>query len=279
MTTNIIYQSVTDSIIKKLEDAKKWEKPWFDVASQGACNIASKKAYRGINLLILDKPGYYGTYKQWQEKKCQVKKGEKATRVVFWKIFDKETDIEEETKKVFMLREYCVFHSSQVDGFIPTIEPELSNWERIERCSMFVTKLYAKIEHGFNQACYYPDSDIIHMPRPSQFTTQYPAYYSTLFHELTHWTGKKERCNRNLTGRFGTDSYAMEELVAELGASYLCAHLGVDQEPRQDHANYISSWLTVLKRDNRAIFSAASQAQKAVDYMCSLQQQEERLAA
>src|SRR5439155_9518281 len=122
------------------------------------------------------------------------------------------------------------------------------------------------VRHGGNRAYYSPSSDHIQMP-PFQAFTEGPAYYSTLAHEHTHWTGKADRCDRQLGKRFGDNAYAAEELIAELGAAFVCAHLGLSTEPREDHAKYIQSWLKVLRSDKRAIFTAASKAQQAADYL------------
>lgn len=136
----------------------------------------------------------------------------------------------------------------------------------------FIASTGATIVHGGSRACFIPKLDEIHMPERACFTgsttsTATEAYYSTVLHELTHWTAPKHRCNRDLSGRFGSDAYAMEELVAELGAAFLCAELGITVEPRPDHAQYLAHWLNVLKADKRAIFTAVSKAGEAAAFV------------
>jgi antirestriction protein ArdC len=159
-----------------------------------------------------------------------------------------------------------VFNASQVDGYKPKAEPEANQLERIEQADSFFRGLGSDVQHGGNRAYYSPMSDHIQMP-PFQAFDDNVSYYSTLAHEHTHWTAKAERCDRVLGKRFGDSAYSMEELVAELGAAFLCAHLGLSSEPREDHAQYIQSWLRVLKADKRAIFTAASKAQQAADWV------------
>src|SRR5690606_32215090 len=130
----------------------------------------------------------------------------------------------------------------------------------------------ARIENGGSRACYLPSLDVIRMPERMSFSgtatsSATEAYYSTLFHELTHWTASSHRCDRDLSGAFGSEAYAIEELVAELGAAFLCADVGISSAPRADHAAYIGSWLKCLKSDNRAIFKAAAQASKAAAFV------------
>ena len=138
--------------------------------------------------------------------------------------------------------------------------------ERIEKADAFFQAINASVRHGGNRAYYAPDSDHIQMP-PFQAFREGIAYYSTLAHEHTHWTAPTARCDRQLGKRFGDNAYAAEELIAELGAAFTCAHLGLSTEPREDHAQYIQSWLKVLKAGTRAIFTAASKAQHATDWL------------
>jgi antirestriction protein ArdC len=150
--------------------------------------------------------------------------------------------------------------------------PEIA---RVQTAENFFAALRAGIRHGGHRACYLPKTDHIQMPRFEVFQSAL-AYYSTLAHEWTHWTGAVPRLNRELSTRFGGEPYAAEELIAELGAAFLCAELGLSNEPRPDHAAYLASWLRVLKNDKRAIFTAASKTEAAVDYMHG-KQEEERL--
>lgn len=277
-----VYQRVTNQIIEAIEKgAGEWRMPWHKVAADNfaPANVISKKPYRGVNVLSLwasaAEKGYasglWATYPQWQQLGAQVRKGETSTLVVFWK-FDRQdeeaqSDDDEKSKRRSVLaRGYHVFNADQVDGFIlPPIEvvpPE----QRVERAEHLFSRLGAEIRHGRNRAFYHPAGDYIQLPRFEIFK-EAAAYYSTLGHECTHWSGAPHRFNRDLKGRFGTEAYAAEELIAELGAAFLCAELGIANEPRPDHAAYVQNWLKVLRNDKRAIFTAASKAQQAVDWM------------
>ena len=299
-----IYQRVTDQIIAALEaGADRWKMPWHTTGIENAVrpvNAVSKKPYRGVNTLALwiagSEQGYqsneWATYKQWQEKGAQVRKGEKSSTVVFWKINDKDEadetsegsngnsgDEAEDSSRRILARGYFVFNASQVDGYtpppLPQIEPTtVQGNERNALVEAFFSATGASVQHGGNRAFYRPSSDHIQMPFFDAFFEPVD-YYSTLGHETVHWTSAQTRLDRDLTGRFGSEAYAAEELVAELGAAFLCADLGLTNTPRPDHAAYVSSWLKVLKSDNRAIFTAASKAQQAADYLHNLQIQPE----
>ncbi len=285
-----IYAKVTDRLIELLENGDSaYTRPWASVTASGLpVNLASKKAYRGINTLILwgealDK-GYssnvWGTYAQWAERGAQVRKGEKSACVVFWKFFDakgsgesQEDSSEETVNRGCIARAYHVFNVSQVDNApadIVSVPVPSFTTDRIPALEAFVSATGAKVANdGGSRAFYRPGTDSVHMPAISLFPEVW-GYYSTLMHELTHWTGHESRLDRKkeMGRRFGDANYAMEELVAELGSAYLCATLGLSPEsPREDHAGYLASWLKVLKSDKRAIFTAASKAQAASDYL------------
>jgi antirestriction protein ArdC len=159
-----------------------------------------------------------------------------------------------------------VFNAAQVDGYSPATDEYMPMPERMAHAEAFFRGVGADVRHGGNQAFYSPVTDHIQMP-PFQAFSEAVPYYSTLAHEHTHWTANAGRCDRQLGKRFGDSAYAAEELIAELGAAFTCAHLGLSTEPRADHAAYIQSWLRVLKADKRAIFTAASKAQQACDWM------------
>jgi antirestriction protein ArdC len=278
-----IYQEITDSIITELEKgAAPWVKPWN--APMGADkNIVSQKPYRGINRLILAMSGLryevpvWGTYKQWADKGAQVKKGEKGTKIVFWSQA-KSTNPEGEEKAYAFAKAYFVFNVSQVDDFpiIPSGDIPNDN-ARIEACEKRIAATGARIVHGGDTACFIPSSDVIRMPELGTFQSS-EHYYATAFHELTHWTSEKSRCDRDLSkGRFGNAEYAFEELVAELGAAFLCQHHQIKGDLR--HAGYIQSWLKALKNDNKAIFKASGLAQQATDFLMNCGQQAEELIA
>lgn len=272
-----IYQKITDSIIAAMETAAQWSRPWSISSASGApINAVSRKAYRGVNTLVLwataQEKGYasteWATYRQWSEKGAQVRKGEKATCIVFWSSAKgkKETQDGEESTFLFA-KSYSVFNASQVDGYIaPDVSVPAATNERSPVADNWFDALRGIVLHGGNRAYYTPTSDRIQMPDFDAFKDA-PSYYSTLAHEYTHWTARDWRCNRELGKRFGDSVYAMEELIAELGAAFTMAHLGLVNEPRRDHAEYLKSWLTVLKADKRAVFTAASKAQQAVDFL------------
>ena len=223
-------------------------------------NIASKKAYRGVNVVALwayaEEFGYssgtWGTYKQWSEAGAQVRKGEKAAFVVFYKelefAVDPETGDAETATRLFA-RATPVFAAEQLDGYQATVSAALPATviTPIGQADAFVAATRAPIHHGGTRAFYRPSTDSIQLPPREAFVgtdTSTPAksYYATLCHELIHWSSHEARCHRQLGKRFGDQAYAMEELVAELGAAFLCADLHIADEPRADHAQYLASW-------------------------------------
>jgi antirestriction protein ArdC len=294
MTTERIdvYTQVTNNIIAAIEaGAGDWQMPWHrsGEGQNRPVNIDTSKAYRGINVVSLwasaqargFTTGTWGTYRQWQANGCQVRKGEKSSLVIFYREFDVEdrNDDTGETEhgKRLMARASWVFNADQVDGYEAPALPEPKDpVQIIDAAERFVGSTGAIVRHGGTRAFYRPSDDIIQMPERERFlgtetSTATESYYATLLHELTHWTGDTRRCDRQFGKRFGDDAYAVEELVAELGAAFLCADLGVTLTPRPDHAAYIDSWLKVLKADKKAIFTAASAAAKATDFLAGLQ--------
>lgn len=290
-----IFQRVTDQIVSAIEaGTNSYRMPWKTSSRfiSSPINAVSKKPYRGINILILwataQQKGYtsgtWATYKQWQEMGAQVRKGEKSANVVFWKFFDVSENPEQDeaaeagSKRVPMARDYWVFNADQVDGFTKPEEQELTHGERIAQAEEFFRRLEIDLRPGGNRAYYSPSTDSVHMPAFEAFKEPL-YYYSVLSHETTHWTGAEKRLNRDMKGRFGSEGYAMEELVAELGAAFLCSELSLPTDPRKDHAPYIASWLQALKNDKRAIFTAAAKAQEALDWMSKKTGLEEEEAA
>lgn len=272
-----VYQEITDRIVAELErGATPWVKPWRTDSSADS-NVVSKKPYRGINRLLLGMSsmasGYnspvWGTYKHWQSLDGCVRKGEKGTKIVFFSPVTKETvnaQGDAETGTYALLKAYYVFNSNQIDGIeMPTVINDTNEFAFDAATEERIIKTGALITHGGDSAFYMPSHDRIQMPNKTAFESP-AAYYATLLHELTHWTSNKARCDRDLSkGRFGNSEYAFEELVAELGASFLCADYSITGELR--HAGYIASWLKCLKSDNKAIFKASALAQKAADYI------------
>lgn len=277
MSTANVYQEITDSIVAELEKgALPWIKPW-KVDSTADRNIVSKKPYQGINRLILGMQsmirGYdvpvWGTFKHWDSLGCSVRKGEKGTKIVFFSPVTKESQADNgeiETSKYAVLKSYYVFNACQIEGvtFEKPTAPDTA-FNPVAVAEDRIVKTGALITHGGDAAFYAPSMDRIQMPHKNTFNSE-ASYYATIFHELTHWTSDKTRCDRDVSkGRFGNPEYAFEELVAELGAAFLCNDHGIQGELR--HAGYIQSWLKALKNDNKAIFKAAALAQKAADYI------------
>lgn len=282
-----IYERITAQIVESIEaGAATFRMPWHVTEADcfAPANAASGRAYRGVNVLCLwavaarraYASGHWATYNQWKGLGAQVRKGEKAAPVVFWKVTDRagrEVEDDDVTRmpareRRFLARGYNVFNAAQVDGFVPQPPPSLDEGERIARAEEFSRRLGPNVRHGGARACYLPGVDLILMPPFGSFRDA-AAYYSTLSHEVVHWSGAPHRLGRDLKAKFGSEGYAMEELVAELGAAFLCALLRISVTPRPEHAAYIDGWLQVLRRDKRAIFAAAAQAQKAVNWMAA----------
>ncbi len=275
-----VYDIVTDRIIEQLKRGKiPWKKPWYGVRS-GAFNRVTKRPYSLLNQMLLCRKGEYATFKQWSALGGTIKKGAKSEIVVFWKMFDtKETDPDtgdENEKMIPILRYYRVFHIEDVEGVDPLEEykPEevainpIDNAENlfhdyIEREGITLTQTKS------DSASYSPVRDRIQLPLMEQFISA-SEYYSTAFHEAIHSTGHSTRCNRVLSGGKYSKEYAKEELIAELGASYLLNYCDI-QTPESETNNvaYIQSWLSCLENDNRFIVSAAGKAEKAVKYFIS----------
>jgi antirestriction protein ArdC len=276
-----IYAEVTDKIIAKIEaGALPWVKPWSNAEGCNSglpVNYSTGKAYRGINVLMLWASGFpdqrWLTYKQAQAVGANVRKGEHGSLVVFYKKWDlKDTNAagESVTKSIPILRSFTVFNVSQIDGLTTDAMPVEPRQITYTRSAELLAQ--AKVAHGGNRAFYSPANDSITLPRLEQFATE-ADYFATGLHELTHWTGHKSRLARDFSGRFGTDAYAFEELIAEMGAAFLCADTGIEYTTQ--HASYIETWLRVLKSDKKAILTAASQAQKAADFCKPIDANEE----
>ena len=277
------YQVITDRVISMLnEGVIPWRKPWLDTGSPKS--LQSGKPYRGINIFMLSATssfmGYSSplwlTYRQAQSRGGHVIKGEKGTPVVFWKIMEKESedlpDEEEKTRKIPVLKMYTVFNIQQCEGIeYPTPSVHETPFDPIAQCEQVVQTMPRPptIRHGESRAYYRPSTDLLNMPAPELFSSNV-EYYSTLFHELTHATGHSTRLNRpSITeaSSFGSPGYAKEELIAEMGATFLCSQVGIEQKTLENSVSYINNWLKVLRNDPRLIIYAAAAAQKAVDYI------------
>lgn len=276
-----VYRKVTDAIVHAIEQgAGSYRMPWVVRQDQGfsPLSISTAKPYRGINTVVLwaqsQSKGYtsalWGTYQQWQSLSGQVRKGEHGSPVVYWGTYEKQTgDDEEPAGRHLFAKGYTAFNLEQVDGVkLPKrFDLKLSTHERIARAERFFAGVGVQVRDGGNQAFYRPQTpEAVYMPGFNQFPEP-QQYYSVLAHETTHWTSHLSRCDRQLGKRFGDEAYAIEELIAELGSAYTMATLELELTPRADHAAYIDSWLKVLKSDKRAIFTAASKAQQAADFM------------
>lgn len=271
------YQRVTDKMIELLEAGTvPWKKPWSGGGFPPK-NAISGKGYRGINFMMLGVQGYgspfWMTFKQSKDLGGSVRKGEKATPIVFWKIFTPSGDLkkpEADQKRIPMLKHFNVFNAEQVDGlpekFHPAADGKPLDFEPIAACEAIVDGWSdcPKIEDG-PAACYQPVLDRVLMPAKPRFESV-PHYYATLFHELGHSTGHHRRLDRNLSGDFGSQLYSKEELVAEMVSAFLCGEAGLDNSELWDNsAAYVASWLKALKDDKKLVVNAAAAAQKAAD--------------
>lgn len=285
-----LYLTVTQKIVAMIETGTgNYKAPWHvpDGMATHPINAATHAEYRGINILSLwidalangYPTQFWASYRQWQQIGAQVRKGERGALVVFYKRIEagpaETEDHERQGKLRFVARASWVFNAAQVDGYEPDKREAVSAFTRIGEVEAFVAALRATIHHGFAVAKYRHDTDSIEMPKPEWFVatpagTAGEAYYAVLLHELVHWTGAPHRLGRTFGKRFGDQAYAFEELVAELGAAFLCAAFGISTEPRADHAAYVAHWLDVLGRDPKAIFTAASKAQEAFEHLAYL---------
>ncbi|MHA6298751.1 ArdC family protein [Devosia sp. CAU 1758] len=281
-----LYADITNELIAAIESGPgELSLPWRRMSGglHMPVNAKTGNAYQGVNVISLwvagEARGYahslWGTYRQWAELGAQVRKGEKSSHVIFYREYDgkPDPDVAEDDGRRRVARASAVFNAAQVDGFVLPEPPEpLGPIERLDQADRFVGSTGARIAHGGDRAFFQPSADIIQMPDENLFTgtktlTRTEGYYAVLVHELIHWAGPKHRLDRDLGKRFGDRAYAAEELVAEIGAAFLCAELGITQDVRPDHASYIASWLQLLKDDNKAIFTAAARAAEAVNWL------------
>jgi antirestriction protein ArdC len=280
--TRDLYASVTARILAELEaGSAPWIKPWSATAGANTpCNAISNRPYSGCNVVLLwmaASAGYplprFLTYKQAQEAGGNVRKGEHGFKVYFVKqlaIRNEDASDDDEARIATMLREYTVFNVSQCDGLREKVmrgpeSPKVRNRDaRDTLADEFLASSRADIREGFGEAYYRPSDDYVSLPPFHSFKGA-DHFYNTAFHELGHWTGHRSRLDRDLKNRFGDRQYAAEELVAELAAAFLCAEFGFDNDLR--HAGYIASWIELLRHDKKAIFTAASRAQAAADYL------------
>ena len=292
-TTRVdVYTRVTNKIVEELsQGTRTWLKPWNAEHAAGRITRPlrhSGQPYKGINILMLwasaELQGFVSpfwlTFQQAKELGGHVRKGEHGSPVVYASTFKKtETNDagEESEAEIPFLKEYTVFCADQCEGlpahFYQMAQPPAEKLERIDRAETFFANTQTDIRTGGNRAYYAIDADYVRMP-PFETFRAAESQAAPPAHDLTHWTRHPSRLAREFgRKKWGDEGYAMEELVAELGSAFLCADLHITPEVREDHASYIDSWLKVLQDDKRAVFSAASHASKAVDFLHGLQPQ------
>jgi len=279
-----VYEVITDRIIELLEKGTvPWHRPWGG-PEDFPKNLVSGKNYRGINAFLLgvanyDSP-YWLTFKQAKARGGTVQKGEKGYPCIFWNWIEQENEKTGETTKTPFSRYYTVFNVEQCENVpYPQTEQIENEILPITKCEGIVNNMSnpPTITHGGMSASYRTGRDVVNLPERAIFESA-EAYYSTLYHELTHCTGHKSRLNRpEITKRilFGSRPYSMEELTAEMGATFLCGHAGIENLVIDSSASYIASWLSRLRKDNRIVVQAAARAQKAADYILGKQYRED----
>lgn len=281
---------VTARIVEALEaGVAPWAKPWkgdagFSTGFSWPKNAASGRSYNGVNVILLGMAGYadprWLTFKQAKEMGGSVKKGEKGTQIAFWNFVEKEQK-DGKIKKIPFLRTFTVFNVEQCEGLdeaklkaeAPKEKSEAENPGTV--ADEIAERVGATVRRMGERAGYSPSRDMIVMPACEAFESE-TAYAATLLHELVHWTGHESRLNRSFGKRFGDAAYAAEELVAELGAAFLAASLGL--EGKLQHAEYLGHWVEMLKGDKTAIFTAAKEAQKAMEHLLGATEEAEKAA-
>ncbi len=295
-----IYETITGKLLAAIESSPgdpvmPWQRG--SVSPVLPINAVTGQAYRGVNVLSLwisalergYASGEWATLRQWNEKGAHVRKGETASPIVFYRELVREVEPDAnqgdaDTGPRRVARGYWVFAAEQVDGYQPAAQLPPNPIARIAAAEAYFAATSARIVVGGARACYRPSTDTIHMPDEARFfkcdgRTRTEAWYAVLGHEVTHWTGAPRRLDRAFGKRFGDDAYCFEEACAEIGAAFFCARLGVAIEPHPDHARYIRHWLSIMKSEPRALFSAAAKAQEAVAYLDALQPAEPRRTA
>jgi antirestriction protein ArdC len=285
MRADDLFETITDQLIAAIEaGAGDWRMPWHTLAEAGTPTSVDGHRYRGVNALWLPMvaaaqgwdSGLWATYRGWQRHSTQVRRGEKGAAVVLWKKLAPPADDaadhndEGEQRGRLVARTFTVFAAEQADGTADLIAArqrvDRDSPERIDDVEGFFDAVGANVRTGGNVACYEPKTDTIRLPHLEQFD-QAAHFYATQAHEHIHWTGHADRLDRDLSGRFGSDAYAAEELVAELGAAMWSATAGISAATRQDHAAYLAHWLRILRSDARALVTVASKAQQAADFL------------
>ena len=279
------------------EHGTGWVKPWEGKAAGRPVNATTGKNYNGINILILMSAGfaspYWASYNQWQAVGAQVKKDQKGTFIMTPMPITSERKNKEGETETYTFMQYstkALFNADQVEGWqapaqdVIAAPVDANGFEHCAAMEEFFDQAGVQISHGGDRAFYSPKHDRVQMPNKTDFigtdtSTAAEAYYSTLAHEATHWTGHASRLDRLKSKRFGDKNYAFEELVAEIGAVFMSVQFGVSPAPRPDHAQYLNNWIAALKAEPRVIFTAASQAQKAVDFIAEAAAHDRAIAA
>jgi antirestriction protein ArdC len=273
-----VYQIVTEQILRHLEvGVVPWRKPW---RAEPPCNLVSGKEYRGVNPFLLASQGYgsryWLTFNQASKLGGHIRKDEKSSIVTFWHVGEEETvrdaDGNSRKSKPFLLRYYRVFNLEQTEGIADKLglgnaTPRVAS---IEQCEEIAKQMpNAPTIQQDARAWYRPSTDTVGIPSRNAFDSA-EEYYSTLFHELTHSTGHASRVGREGiedVAAFGSESYSKEELIAEMGAAMLCGVTGISPATIPNSAAYLQGWINRLRGDSKLLVSAASQAQKAADYI------------
>lgn len=287
------YQTITDQMIELLEaGTAPWRKPWSEQAGL-PMSMSSRKPYRGINVFVLSLTaqvkGYgsswWGTYKQIEALGGQVRKGEKSTTVIYWSTFQVLDEATGKTKTIPSIRTFRVFNADQAEGELKLpAAPVLNQHERMAECDELVAAYYATgpaRRDGGDIAAYSPSLDTVYMPSLSAFSSR-EEYYAALFHETVHSTGHTSRLKRDgivEDHKFGDELYSKEELIAEMGASYLAGFTGIDAVTLPNSAAYLASWIKVLKGDKNLLVQAAGAAQKATDLILGISYEKTETAA
>ncbi len=296
-TRRDVYADITSRLITAIEgNPGEAQLPWRRSAGSLSMpvNALTGHCYSGVNVLSLWVDAetrrfatpLWATYAQWQQLGAQVRGGENSSPVVFYKEVEisDHPDIAQDVRKRRVARAFWMFNAAQVDGCKASDNAEsLGAIDRIEAADRFVAASGAIIEHGGASAFYRPATDRIQMASEDHFIgsatmTRHEGYYATLVHELTHWTGAKHRLNRDMGKRFADNAYIAEELVAEIASAFLSIELGITQDTRPDHAQYLAHWLRLMKSDSRAVFAAAGKASEAAFYLKKLAAESKRVA-
>lgn len=293
-----IYTRITAKIVNSLEQGvRPWVKPWSAENASGRIIRPLRHngtPYSGINVLMLwgasVEQGFssptWMTFKQALELGGHVRKGEKGSLVVYSNTFkrtEEDDNGQEVEREIPFLKGYTVFNADQIDalpaGYYASPEPKFSGVQGIAHAEAFFAATKADIQYRGGRAFYAQEGDYIQVP-PIESFRDAESFYATLAHECCHWTKHPSRLEREFGRKtWGDEGYAREELVAELGSAFLCADLELTNEIREDHASYLAAWIQVLKNDHRAIFQAASYAQRAVDFLHGLQPEPREAAA